>query len=364
VLLIPVSDSDSNIRARKRLHDVQNTDRVPLPDPTTEEARAFLKSRGWEHLLPTDRALNKSLQLARDTGGMDGFLRGLADEVLAVVTPQQKKILSGVPIGVVDSHHPFGGVESLPGGGRCIIFHRGLLLFIHDMSRILVAGLMMTREMEHDAASRFLFTLARKSMHVCLMFLADYHLQGTHFVEIPSGLEIEADLARRAMEKFCVLHEFGHILDDASVGSGGVSDGSENRRREIRADAWAAKLVKYRTHPIFDAIEPATKWRLASPCAFMAIAHFLEMVIANIERISVELGTSVLPRDIDMSKYPRASERYDALREILRNESTIGRDRDEAEELSNLCWWLVKCLWELCERGIAVGFYRQIARQS
>ena len=359
-----MSDSESNIRARQRLHEVQNSDRVPLPDPTTEEARAFLKSRNWEYLLPTDDALNKSIQLARDVGGMDGFLRGLADEVLSVVTPQQKKILSDVPIGVVDSHHPFGGVESLPGGGRCIVFHRGLLLFIHDMSRILVAGLMMTREMEHDAGSRFLFTLARKSMHVCLMFLADYHLQGTHFVEMPFELEIEADFARRAMEKFCVLHEFGHILDDASGDSVGVSDGSDNRRRELYADAWAAKLVKHRTHQIFDSIEPAAKWRLASPCAFMAIAHFLEMVIANIERISVELGTNVLPRDIDMSKYPRALDRYNAVREILRNESIIGNDKDEAEELSDLCWSLVKCLWELCEKGIAVGFYRQIARQS
>lgn len=366
--------SDPYINARRHLHELQKAEGVPQRSVSPQEMQQYLRAIDWLELSSNKETLDKAIQLGNQLGGMDGILRHLADEALDTLPSQYSDILKHVPIGAIDTHHPYGEMRDAPGGGQFIVFHSGILTFVHDMARFIVAGTLMAPLQSREDRGLLLVTLARKAIYVCLMFAADVRLKGTHFIKLTEELNLHADHIRRLAERFCILHEYAHILqrqsssefagmlDIEELQDNIIENMSKNQIAEIQADVWAAKMMACHAHPIFDKSPEAHILRLAAASLFFAMASFLEHVLVNADDIRRGINLTGPPACVDLSGYPSAHKRFRIVRQLLAEEK---RSIFEAAlSISDAAWNLMDILWDICKTGLSTGMYRHLSRND
>jgi hypothetical protein len=356
---------NQNDNARRFLHELQESYGIPNQYISRQDVEYLLKLSGWDIGL-SEQEKEQILKLVNESGGLDGVIRQVADDALDMMSEEYRVILKNVPVGLIDTHSPYGEVRASPGGQEIIVFHRGIMLFIHDMSRIIIAGMLLAPSLSHDKSSLLIITLARKALHVSLLFLADCHLKGTHFVEMNPELDFQADYVCRSIEIFCMLHEYAHILQRHNMQEQqlkidySINQMSLKQKQEIQADIWATKTIigsDYRSCYDLFLEEKANKWKFVTPIIFFSMLSFIEAVLINTKEVENGMKVHNLPKEVKLCDYPPAAMRYKIAQGFLFDNIEVSSD---IRQMCEMVWQLTEMLWDICKVGLSEGLYRDI----
>ncbi len=347
----------AQIKARHSLHELQQSYPARANRGNIEEE---LKARQW--ISDLSEETKAELVYALNNGSLDLVLRRVADEALKLTSETERSVLKQIPIGLVDTTFPYGEVRVLENESKIVILHTGMMLLINDFADLVIAGVQTASRLPRAEAGLLIVSLSRKALHIALMFLSSYELKGSPFLIGPYAPDLETRIAGGCLcnyiEQFCVLHEYGHILQDAESTVAAAQAPVTLPEHELQADAWAygCILKGVDTAQYVKEFPGSRQWLVIAPIVFVAISLFVENILRRAGWICAELGVDV-PTGVDFSSYPTTAHRYSHAMQNLTNSAEA---TPQTMAIAKASWDLVGAMWSLCELGIKEGRYREI----